>query len=322
MLKQVTDEIYCLTQPHYRQQTVNSYLVKGAKGYTVLDTGPQLEEARAIWQKLIDDGLVIEKVVITHGHTDHIGLASWFQRHVKVPVIFSEPGVNKLKNYRSKYREAEARGDRPSAFFLEHGGPAIPEKLLYADAVKDYFEPDDVYEPGGFVNIGDKPFQAIWTPGHAEDQCCFWNGEMRLLFSADHVLEGISPVVPTWSDEDGNPLQQYFDSLKALEPYEPQLVLPGHGDPIPDLQARLRELCDGHIRRLQQISDILKKGERTAGEISLEIYGGDVRGFMAALVLSSTISRLVYMREMGSVTSRRHNDGKLYFSLQTNSETG
>jgi len=315
MLKQITDEIYRVTLPHLRQQTVHSYLIKGEKGFTVLDTGPQTEEARAIWRKLLDDGLAIEKVVVTHGHTDHIGLASWFQREVKVPVIFSGIGFSRLKKIRSQVLDDPESGRALSAFFRQHGGPDIPADKLREDAVRDYFEPDDVYEPGGTVTIGDKEFTAIWTPGHAQDQFCFWNGDAGLLFSGDHVLDNISPVIPMWSEEDGSPLHDYLSSLDAVEHYEPQLALPGHGELIADWRARGKELRDGHHRRLQQITDILKKGERTAWQIAQEIYGSEVTGLQALLVLTGTISRLTYLRETGKVTCRLKDDGKLYFAV-------
>jgi glyoxylase-like metal-dependent hydrolase (beta-lactamase superfamily II) len=314
MLKQMNDQIYRLTLPHYRD-TVHSYLIKGAKGFTVMDTGPNLEEARSAWQKLIADGLSIEKVIISHGHADHIGLAAWFQQELKVPVIFSGIGYDEMKEIRRKSRDAAAGGDRPAVFVLQHGGPAIPETKFYEHQLNADFEPDEVYEPGSFLTIGDMRFQAIWTPGHARDQFCFWNEEKRILFSSDHVLDNVSPVIPTWSEQDVNPLQDYFDSLQALKPYEPHLVLPGHGEPIPDLHVRIEELRLGHIHRLEQISDILKKGEQTAAQIALEIYGGDLRGFMVLLVLSSTVSRLNYLRGTGRVVSRVKDDGKIYYAL-------
>ncbi len=315
MLTPLTDRIFRVKLPHHSQY-VNSYLIEGEKGFTVLDTGYPTEAGKQIWQKLAADGFVFEKVVITHGHTDHLGLASWFQRQLRVPVIHSAIGYEWMKTKRRKAREAEKTGGfAPSAFLLRHDGPRIPEWFLHEQAASADFEPDGVFGENDCVTFGDWPFRPILTTGHAPDHFCFWNEERRILFVGDHVLGDTTTVVPSLSEDAGNPLHEYLEGLRILETFEPELALPGHGEPLPDLRRRIAELREGHFRRLRQIADLLARGSKTAGQISREIYGGKSSGLLAALETAGTISRLGYMESTGKIKRAAGDDGKIYFSF-------
>ena len=80
MLIKITDDIYQLVVRFpFGMREVNSYLIKGEKGFTVIDTGSYAKESIDIWEQTLSSGVKVEKVVLTHAHPDHIGLAGWFQ---------------------------------------------------------------------------------------------------------------------------------------------------------------------------------------------------------------------------------------------------
>ena len=94
MLTEVADGIHKLVIKFPKGMgEVNCYLLEGKNGYTVIDTGTNSIEAKEGWEKVLSSGIVIEKVVLTHTHQDHIGLAKWFQQEIGVPVIVSNLGI-------------------------------------------------------------------------------------------------------------------------------------------------------------------------------------------------------------------------------------
>ena len=86
---------------------LNSYLIKGENGYTIIDTGLYSEEAIETWEQVLASGIKPEKVVLTHTHQDHIGLAKWFQQHVGVPVYVSSLGYKEMLKNRAPNFESE-----------------------------------------------------------------------------------------------------------------------------------------------------------------------------------------------------------------------
>ncbi|MDI2588762.1 MBL fold metallo-hydrolase [Psychrobacillus sp. NEAU-3TGS] len=114
---------------------VNCYLIEGKNGYTVIDTGTDSKEAKDGWKEVLSSGIIIEKVVLTHTHQDHIGLAKWFQKEVVVPVIVSCLGYEEMK----KNRFSHSR-DRLNNLIIKHGGVALPHKKEEDNSIYD-FEP-------------------------------------------------------------------------------------------------------------------------------------------------------------------------------------
>src|SRR4051794_39003718 len=102
MLANVTDGIHKLVIKFPEGMgEVNCYLIEGKNGYTVIDTGTDSIESKVGWRKVLSTGVVIEKVVLTHTHQDHIGLAKWFQQEVGVPVLVSNLGYEEMRKKRN-----------------------------------------------------------------------------------------------------------------------------------------------------------------------------------------------------------------------------
>ena len=100
MLKQVAEDIYQLTiQYAGGMGETNSYFIKGEKGFTVIDTGYYSEQAIDVWKEVLEEGYPIEKIVLTHVHQDHIGMARWLQEHFGFPIIVSEKGIEVMKKH-------------------------------------------------------------------------------------------------------------------------------------------------------------------------------------------------------------------------------
>ncbi|WP_085992869.1 MBL fold metallo-hydrolase [Oceanobacillus senegalensis] len=302
MFTKMTDDIYKLVvQFPFGMGNVNSYLIEGTNGYTVIDTGTNQQEAIDIWEEVLKSGIKVEKVVLTHTHEDHIGLARWFQEVVGVPVIVSKEGLEVMERRRNLSLE------QFNQLIKKYGGDELSKGSRGEISIFD-FTPDELFEETQPIKLGDYLYETIWTPGHAEDQYCFYNQEKGTMIVGDHVLKEVSPVIGLWSGVEFNPLKDYFSSLDKVENYLPKISLPGHGEPIFDLQQRVVEIREKHQYRLEQIYHMVENEPKTVTQVCEEIYGENyqISAFMAI------ITRFIYLEDIGHV-ERRVMEGEINF---------
>ena len=315
LLKEVAEEIYLLSIPVPLMKQVNCYLIRGEKGFTVIDTGIYSQDGINIWQSLMASGVTIEKVVLTHFHLDHIGFAKWFQEKHHVPVYISRLGYEEMKRRR--------KGDYTDwviNLFQQHDGfglfkTAIEDQIALENQMIDIydFEPDGLFDEGQYMMLGNEMYKTVWTPGHSPDQYCFYNEGRKIMIIGDHILDHISPVILIESSADVNPLMNYFDSLEKIKEYSVELALPGHGQVIKNLNKRIEEIQSGHHYRISQMVGSLKSGEKTAGQMTQEIYSKSSSP-LAYSPIMSTITKCIYLESVGKINSEVMN-GKRFYRL-------
>ncbi|EQB34962.1 MULTISPECIES: MBL fold metallo-hydrolase [Virgibacillus] len=284
---------------------INSYLIKGAHGYTVIDTGTNSKEAKGTWNDVLDKGIPIEKIVLTHTHQDHIGLAKWFQQVHEIPVYVSDYSYQEMKCRRETNTKKKL-----ACLVRKHGVSNFPEKSENESDIYN-FEPNGIFTKDENIKLGDEKYETIWTPGHSWDHFCFYQRNKQLMIIGDHILKDVSPVIGLWTGEEANPLKEYFNSLSLLTNYPTTIALPGHGDPIYHLSDRIEELRKRHVTRLKQVFASVKDEAKTAHQVCYEIYGTT----NIILILSSfmaTLTRLLYLESMDKVR-REEVDGKVTF---------
>lgn len=310
MLTKVTSDIHKLViQFPEGMGEVNCYLIEGKHGYTVIDTGTNSKQAKEGWEKVLASGIVVEKVVLTHAHQDHIGLAKWFQQDVGVPVIVSDLSYKEMKKNR-----VLGIKDRLNRLVVKHGGQRLPAGIEDEASIYD-FEPDRIFENNQHIQLGRDFYQAIWSPGHAPDHFCFYHKAKKVMIIGDHVLKEINPVIGLWSGEEQNVLKDYFASLQAIKKYPTDIALPGHGEPIYHLHDRVDEIMLKHEQRLEQILASVSYESKTANEVCYEIYGTvniilNLSSFMAVL------TRLLYLESIGKV-NQEENNGKITYGVHS-----
>ena len=306
VLKKMTEEIKVLSLPYaFGMEQVNCFLFKGEKGYTVVDTGHYSEEGMHTWASLMASGLTIEKIILTHFHIDHLGLAKWLRENYQIPVFISSKG----------YREMQRRQDKDHHHYVvhlfeQHGCYEFSKKALVDESHLYDFIPDGLFEENQQVRIGNELYETIWAPGHSADQFCFYQREQQIMILGDHVLEKISPVVLIESSQDLNPLQDYFNSLEKIKDYSIKLALPGHGNTMEGLGNRLEEIKSGHQHRMDQILSCIQDEEKTAWQICQEVYRKV--NFFAPFM--ATITRCIYLESIGKIKAKIKND-IIYYQL-------
>lgn len=313
MLTQITEGIHKLVVRFPGGMgEVNCYLFAGEKGYTVVDTGTYSDEAIAIWQQVIKSGIPIEKIVLTHTHQDHIGLAKWLRDRLGVPVIVSDLGYQEMQDFRTNDINA-----RLMHLLQKHGAEALVRNRPDDSFIYD-FEPDGIYHNQEYIRLGDQDYEAVWTPGHAPDHFCFYNKESKLMIVGDHILQHVSPVIGLWAGREENPLRDYYHGLEVLANYPTDMALPGHGETIYHLQDRADHIKERHDQRLSQVLKIIQDGEKTAYQVCGEVYG-TIAKQLAVSSFMATLTRVLYLESIGKL-ERTGQSGEVAFHITDSCE--
>ena len=307
----------------FRLNHVNIYLLADGDGWTMVDSGFGNEETIAAWTALFEDplaGVKISRLIVTHSHPDHVGLAGWVIERFDCPLYMSQ--VEYLQSVYHQNRGTEERKQAQRRFFRRHGmDESLTDKLLGRG--QDYLTRVSTL-PASYrrishtdeISIGTRRFKVITGGGHALDQVMLYCAADKLFLSADQVLSKISPNVSVWAVEpEQNSLGEYLASLASLTttlPYD-LLVLPGHGVPFYGLKTRIKQLADHHEDRCQLIADACRETSKTSRELVPVVFHKHVldehqMGFAAG----ELIAHVNYMLVEGRLTAE-DVDGVLHY---------
>ncbi len=162
---------------------------------------------------------------------------------------------------------------------------------------RDWATPDaPVLARGAVLGAGGALLEAVPTPGHAVDHCCFWLGAERAMFTGDHIL-GRGTTVVEWP---GGDMTDYLASLETVRSYGPRRLYPGHGPLVTDAAAVVTGYVDHRMEREAQVLDGLRAGDRTPAELVRRIYA-DVDPGLHRFAELSVRAHLVKLVREGTV---------------------
>ena len=270
-LQPMVKGVYWLRMPlPFALDHINLWLIEdeiaGRKGWTLVDTGIARPEVKALWQQIEAEqlqGLPILRVIVTHMHPDHVGLAQWLCARWQAPLFMS------LSDYAlaclwSRPASVEAQlgatgGEAAALHFARHGLTA-PEAQEQIKQRSSYYSDLVLPPPAEFqrlmhntlIEIGGKTWRCIDGCGHAPEHMALYCAELNCLISGDMVLPTISTNVSVFAYEpEADPLRLYLDSLAYyLDLPSDALVLPSHGRPFYGLHERVQYLHQHHADRL------------------------------------------------------------------------
>lgn len=267
--KEVYPGVYWLRLPlPFALDHINLWLLKdefeGQPGWTLVDTGVAQDEQKAIWRSLFEQGLQglpIRRVLVTHMHPDHVGLAGWLCAHWQAPLWMSMTDYMVASLWAQPGGSPQQLGQRSAEHFERHGlhDPALLAQIRqrdshYADLVTPLPESFRRLMDGDRIQTGDLQWQAIAGYGHAPEHIALWSPDANVLISGDMLLPRISTnvSVPAYEPE-GNPLAWYLDSLDGFATVSDEaLVLPSHGRPFHGAQLRIKQQREHHQARLEE----------------------------------------------------------------------
>jgi glyoxylase-like metal-dependent hydrolase (beta-lactamase superfamily II) len=304
---------------------VNTYLVEDDP-LTLVDAGPNsgtslttLEAALAEHGRRIED---LERIVLTHQHIDHIGLAQILADRSGAEVC----ALDALAPWLARYGSAMEEDDRFAEDLMRRNG--IPKDIVIAlRAVTGQFRawgsPVQVTTPladGGTLGFAGRTWQVHHRPGHSPSDTVFLDEATGDLMAGDHLIKHISsnPLISRPLDGSvpagGRPraLVMYLESLRATRAMELRTVLPGHGEPIDDHRALIDERLEGHERRVRKIAGIIAQEPKSAFDIAQQMWG-NVAVTQAYLTLSEVLGHVDLLLERGEAVEVE-DDGVVRFA--------
>lgn len=302
---------------------VNTYLVDDDP-LTLVDCGPnsgtsltELEAGLASCGRRVED---LERIVLTHQHIDHIGLAQILADRSGAEVC----ALDALAPWLEAYGEAMDADDRfAETVMLRHGVPrevAIALRALTA-TFRGWGSSVHVDRPltdGGVLEFAGRRWEVHHRPGHSPSDTVFLDAASGDLLGGDHLIKHISsnPLItrPLDGGDGGRPkaLLVYLASMRATRELEVRRVLPGHGEAIDDHRALIDERLEGHERRARKIAGLLAQRPKTAFEIAQDMWG-NVAVTQAYLTLSEVVGHLDLLVERGAV-AEHEDDGVVRFA--------
>jgi glyoxylase-like metal-dependent hydrolase (beta-lactamase superfamily II) len=296
---------------------VNVYALRDADGWTLFDTGLFSRRMVALWQGLLEGplaGAPVTRVIVSHHHPDHIGMAGWFQARGAALLTTRTAWLYA----RMLTLDVQEVPSAESITFMRRAG--MPDAMLETRMAERPFNFADVVAPmpTGFTRVkeGDV-LQAAgrdWTVrvghGHAPEQITLWSGD--LIMGADQLLPGISANIGVYPTEpDADPLTDWLASCAAFAPLarDSHLVLPGHKLPFSGLPLRLGQMIDNHEQALARLIDLLAR-PMTAHDTMPTLFKRDLGAAEYGLGIVEAVAHLNCLLQRGQVSRHLAADGR------------
>ncbi|MFC2000205.1 MBL fold metallo-hydrolase [Chloroflexota bacterium] len=259
------------------QLDVNAYLIEGDNDWLLVDTGWNTGHTFTTLERQLNEIGVgfddISRIIITHFHPDHYGLAGRVKELAGADVCLHRMEQDFID---SRYINIDELLAQIASLLSVHGVPE--EELPYLQRasleVRKYVSPslaDITLHGGERIHQGSFNFEVVWTPGHSPGHVCLYEPDRKILLSGDHLLPMTFPNVGLHPQSGNDPLGNYLRSLGVIEQLEVDLVLPAHEHVFDNMKQRIHEIRDHQQGRTAAIINVLKEGTRTAYEVSFGI---------------------------------------------------
>ncbi len=324
-LREVVPGLHWLRMPlPFALDHINLWLAEDGDGWTVIDTGTATGKAKEIWRATlarIGRNLPVRRVIVTHLHPDHIGLAGWFSRkygaelwmsrtdYLMCRMLATDTGKDAPREALDFYRAAGFGEDQISAYEERFGGFGMLISRL----------PDSYRRltHGETITIGASSWAIVVGAGHAPEHICLYDKARRLFISGDQVLPRISSNVSVFPTEPAaDPLGDWLHSCRALGAQIPDdvLVLPAHNEPFHGLHARLKALIDNHEKALARLMEMCAAHPRRAVDLFPALFRRRVDRSLYMMAVGESIAHLNYLIRRNKITAARDADGINWYS--------
>lgn len=305
---------------------VNCYVFDDGDGWTLIDPGMDTRKTRALWQDLLDGPLAgkpVRRVIVTHHHPDHVGMAGWFQTRgaalwtTRTAWLFARMLVLDEQH-------------QPLAETLDFWRAAGMDPALYDKrAAERPFNFADVVHPmplgfrriveGEVFAMGGREWRVHMGDGHAPEHATFWSLSDDLVIGGDQLLPGISANLGVYATEPlADPVGEWLASCarfaRIAEPRH--LVLPGHKLPFTGLPLRLGQMIDNHLGALDRLRQHLAQGPCTAAQCFAPLFRRAIGEAEYGLALVEAVAHLNHLLHRDEVTrTRRAGDDAWLWGL-------
>jgi glyoxylase-like metal-dependent hydrolase (beta-lactamase superfamily II) len=303
----------------YRLDHVNIYLIEDADGWAVLDTGLGTDDCRTAWDAILAGPLAgqrLTRMIVTHFHPDHVGLAGWLAS--RFDLALSMPRPEYLYSLALQYAPGDLGAEMHRPFYRRHGLSQDVTELVLSRGHEYLRRTTGVpttyhrLQHGDTLSIGPRPFQVLTGGGHALEQAMLVQPGEKLFFAADQVIARISPNVSVHAMEpDLDALGIYLRSLRALRDAvaEDALVLPGHGLPFYGLHVRVAELIEHHAQRCGLIAEACRQRALSVAELVPHVFHRELDEHQTGFAFGEVLAHVNHMLGRGELVAETDASG-------------
>ena len=309
---------------------INLWLLRdrqdGRDGWTVVDCGIDDAPTRAAWEEVFAiglQGLSVLRVICTHMHPDHIGLAHRLTERWSCRLWISATDWNAARVASSAIGDAHS-GDSAADFYARHGlNDAVAlERLrrrsnVYASMVRQVPAQFRRLMDGMRLRIGAHEWRCIAGYGHAPEHIALFCPALNVLISGDMVLPRISTNISVYDIEpEANPLPLYLDSIRAMRAALPAdaLVLPSHGKPFGGLHPRIDQLLAHHDERFAEVLKACAEAPHTAAELLPLLFKRELDMHQTTFALGEAVAHVHALQAEGQLRQLPMADGVLRYA--------
>lgn len=300
----------------YKLDHINLYLLKDGDGWCLIDTGMGTNTSKRLWQSVIENELcnpTITKIVVTHMHPDHSGLAKWLQDKYQCPVLISRSEHSMM------------------AYLFSISGISAPDYyldyLLRAGMSSQYTSQVKAIRDDGFdravdglpnnchfitndevIKLGNYHWQVIISSGHSPGHVSLFCDQLNIFISGDQVIPKVPSVVslypknPKFKDHrQQNPLGRWLQGLHKLRKLPDDIfVLPSHSKPFYGLKIRITEIIATHCDLLNKILTCLQE-KKNVSEVLKPVYNRKVSGMTYVTFIGELLAHIQFLEQLNYI---------------------
>jgi glyoxylase-like metal-dependent hydrolase (beta-lactamase superfamily II) len=320
---EVAPGVFWLRMPlPFQLDHINLWLLRDGDGWTLVDTGFANDQVRAIWEQVIAglDG-PLRRLIVTHFHPDHLGLASWLMARTGAELSMT---TGEFLTAHAVWHSVAGHG--PGFMveqFRQHGLDA--ERLekfarrgsgyrMAVPALPDYYHR---LKAGDTVTVDGKKWQILIGHGHAPEHMALYCSEPGVLISGDMLLPKISTNISVFAaTPDADSLGWFIASLQELAREMPAktLVLPSHGLPFTGVQARVTALCAHHEERLRALEEACENAPQSAAGLLETLFQRALDTHQTMFAMGEAIAHLNHLEQAGRLFRSTDPDGVIRYT--------
>jgi len=308
----------------FRLSHINLWAIRDGDGWAIVDTGLQTDDTLRAWQSLFTtpgplEGSRLTRVLVTHMHPDHVGMAGWLTRKFGCRLW-----MTRLEYLNCRVLQTDTGREAPEAgvrFYTAAGWDmaAIENyRARFGDFGRMIHKLPDSYRrirDGERIMVGNREWRVAVGAGHSPEHACLYCPELKVMISGDQVLPRISSNVSVFPTEpDADPLAEWLASIERLKQSisDDVLVLPAHNEPFHGLHARLDALAAGHYRDLDKLRAHLAAPRRTV-DVFATLFSRAIEPRVLMLATGESIAHLNYLVGRGEASRREDADGITWY---------